>query len=236
LADFKLMESQVIRYIVLIEKQYFSSDSNLINKTFNKYDELGNIVESNVFGFDNNYSISDSSLIYNYMFLYDNQFNQIERTVYDSNNRILRKLINKFDDKGNIIESNDYNSDGILFSKSNFERDKNGNYIEINEDNSTFSNNILSFKYIHKFDSKGNIIEKTVKYYGHPKITTKYNYNSSVLIDEKSFLINIFNGNKIYQDKSIYEYKFDHYGNWIQKHIYKNEIKTGYIERMIEYY
>jgi hypothetical protein len=75
------------------------------------------------------------------------------------------------DEKGNMIEENEYRSDGSLSFKYIYKYDEKGNNMEM----STYIYDSLHCKYLCKYDEKGNLIEAN-DYNSDGNLRCKYIY------------------------------------------------------------
>ena len=217
---------------------YYNSDSNLTAKIFFAYDNCEKLIEINVIRFDISDSNSDSLLLRKYIYLYNKDENLIEQTVYDTTNRISRKLKNKFDIYGNLIESNDYDLEGDLLSNSTYTIDEIGNYAENNSNK--FYSEFLRFHHSSLYNAKGNIIEERINHKALNEILTLFLYDNSGNLTQIKFTypnskVANFIKDTAYSDIR-YEYQYDEIGNWISQIKYTNEIPMECTKREIEYY
>jgi len=205
-----------------IEESYFNPQGGLYAKNIFRYDSKGNkieVIESNseespsskdLFKYnDKGYLIeelhynSEGNLSTRYTYKYDIN-NLIESNWYKGDGKLDMKIINKYDSKGNKIEDKTYDSKGNITSTETFIYNDNRKIIE--RKNKDFIDSIY-LKYIYKYDSIGNIIEKT-----------------------------LYNLNGVIELKWNYKYEYDKIGNWIKMISLRNDIPFEITERKIIYY
>ena len=151
--------------------------SPLMHRIVYKYDEEGNLIQSEGF--------NEEGAQYFYKYKYFDNENKMEQMLYLINGKRIEGDIYKYDDIGNVIEKSNYKTEGLLETKSSYKFNDDGNLIEELYEN--FENyirygdvkrKIQKFKY-EKFDSENNwlkqivfedgkaleISERTIKYY-----------------------------------------------------------------------
>lgn len=197
-------------------------ENQYIEKKITKYNIKGNIVEFTNFKPDN--------IIQNKLVNYHNKEGFIiESKMYNSKGRLSYKTNKIKYSKGRIIESTDYDSSGELLSITKYKRDNNGNMLEVTSynpegnplarivskyDNTgnrieeiSIINEIFQYKYILKYDSVENVIEKI-----------EYDKNGLKIATE------------------TFSYEIDNHGNWIRRVTFEDSIPKYIIKREIEYY
>jgi len=221
--------------------------NNLSNQKFiYKYDLNGNMVEKNDF------FISGDEIRNKHIYKYDANGNMINHSSYYNSGELNYKIIYKYDSYGNSIEWIKYNRSGKRVSKTISKYGSKANRIALEIKFSEFLNT-KDFKFIYKYDSKGNKIKESF-YQRFPnevdwflnKYTT-YKYNSNGKMFEKTLFTGGANpsyiegkegllfAENIIQWKDVF--KYDSKGNIIEKVKYEGEalIPSIFIEYIIVY-
>lgn len=189
------------------------------------------------------------------LYKYNDSGKLIEVRNFNSKDEFRGKTIYRIDDKGNLIETSDFNAEGQFMGKIIYTRDDKGNAVETNSYDSMGS---LNSKFKFKYDRKGRVLESI--YYGHggeleeetyikydgkgKKTEVKVITEGSVIIknlkyenkekDELTAMIKF--ENYLIMSKTIYKYKYDENGNWIEKISIEDEKPKIIQEREFEYY
>lgn len=189
------------------------------------------------------------------LYRYNDSGKLIEVRNFNSKDEFTGKTIYRIDIKGNLIETSDFNSEGKLMGKIVYIRDDKGNAIETN---SYDSMGILNSKFKFEYDRKGRVLESI--YYGpggeleeetYIKYDSKGRETEVKVITEGSVIIKNFKyenkekddltamikfENYLIMSKTIYKYKYDENGNWIEKISIEDEKPKIIQEREFEYY
>ena len=196
-----------------------------------KYDLNGNMVEKNDF-------FKSGGLKNKNIYKYDANGNMINHSSYYNSGELNYKTIYKYDSYGNSIEWIQYNGSGKRLSKTISKYGSKANRIALEIKFSELLNR-KDFKFIYKYDSKGNKI-KEYFYQRFPnevdwvlnKYTT-YKYNSNGKIFEKTLFTGgsvpsyvegkegLLFAENIIQWKDVF--KYDSKGNIIEKVRYEGE-------------
>ena len=149
-----------------IENIVYKPDGSIQERTFARYDEIGNKTEEEYSGFvnqkrtfkynDKGYLVEEN--IYEYerksnwktIYTYDKKGNQIEQNHYRPNGQLNKNIACKYDDKGNQIELKQHNPSGKLLNKSTFKYDERNNRTEeihYNPDGTIYSSNTYKYEY-----------------------------------------------------------------------------------------
>jgi len=185
----------------------------------NKFDENGNMIESNKY-------YSDGRLERREIYKFDEIGNKIENNWYNSVGSLELRETYKYDKMRNMIESNWYYSNGRLGNRSTYKYDEKGNNIEINWYNPDGS---LSYWKTDKYNEKGNRIESN--WY-----TSDSSLYRRVIYDEKGNEIEKYNSDGILKSKWTFKYEFDKQGNWVKRIDFEDSIPKFLLEREYEYY
>ena len=189
------------------------------------------------------------------LYIYNDKNILTQTSGYNLNGDFLGKLTYEIDSQGDLIETNDFNSKNEFMGKTIYTRDNNGNAIETNIYDSMGN---LKSKFTSDHDSKGRILEsiyydsngellekKYIKYDNKGRIIER-----KLIIDTSIFIQNFKYDNKETDDltvmiksenysiisETIYTYKYDKNGNWIEKISIEDEVPKIIVEREIEYY
>ncbi len=207
--------------------------NNLLKEKY-KYDKKGTLISKQ------NIYVNVAVMLYsprdaikytgNEIYEYDRKGNLRETKKYTSKKELSQRVTYKNDKKGRIVEEYTYNSSGSLERKYTYKYDRRGNKIEENGYN---PNGSLEWKTTFKYDSKGNQI-KIENYSSDGSLDNSYTFKHN----SKGERIenNSYNSDGILNVKYTYKYKYDEYGNWVEKVTYKNNKPYSIEEREYEYY
>lgn len=160
------------------------------------------------------------------IYKYDNKGNLIEKDIYDFEGKISNKVIFKNNGIGQKLTESQYYSNGNLCCTDNYKYDSNGNMIE-----KSSIGGLLS-KIIFKYDNKNRMVENNTYLNGKfsSKFTVKYdNYNN--IIEQ----LNYDENGRVYM-KRVNKYEFDKNQNWTKNIEYYNDQPSYIAEREIIYY
>ena len=93
---------------------------------------------------------------FNYTYMYDDKGNEIERAIYDHNDKLMQRTIFTYDDKGNITEMIEYDTQGALSQKETYKYDDKGKKVEQQGYN---LNGSLAYTFKYFYNPKGELIE-----------------------------------------------------------------------------
>jgi len=180
---------------------------------------------------------------------YNQQNNIVEKYIYNDVLGETTSIITyQYDENENLIEEKQSDENGKLWSRSIFKYDKNNNQIEYERYN-YFSDEELSYKYVYKYDEKGNKTEENIynsdgelesksiyKYDNRGNKIEENNYSSNGKLEEKFIYKYDNKGNKTEENKynSIGEleyksiYKYDSKGNKIEAKSYNSDDTLTY--------
>lgn len=189
------------------------------------------------------------------LYRYNDSGRLMEVSDFNSKDEFAGKKIYRVDDKGDLIETSDFDLKGGFMGKIIYIRDDKGHAVEIN---SYDSMGILGSKFKFEYDRKGRILESIyygssgeleeetyIKYDGEGrKLEVKVITEGNVVVKnfkyenkEKDDLTTMIKfENYLIMYKTIYRYKYDENGNWIEKISIEDEKPKVIVEREIEYY
>jgi hypothetical protein len=122
-----------------------------------KLNEEGRKVEYIVFE-------SNGSVGTRFVYKYDAKGNLTEQQWYAHTGKLGGRMVYTFDEKGNEISQTNYLADGTLDWKNISKYDSNGNRTELLQ----HQGNILRYKILYSYDSKGRILEKETAEFNRP--------------------------------------------------------------------
>ncbi len=207
---------------VKVEEGEYDLNGQIQRKRLYRYNESGKLIETSDFNLNDEFT---GKTIYKT----DDKGNLIETSEFDSKGEFMGKIIYTRDEKGNAVETNSYDSMGSLDSKFNSEYDKKGRVLETIYYG---ANGELNKKTYIKYDGKGRTIEIKLIAEGsifiqNFKYENKEKDDLTTMIKYEDYLI---------MSKTIYRYKYDENGNWIQKISIEDKKSKVIEEREIEYY
>lgn len=176
--------------------------------------------------------------------IYNSEGFKIEEHWYEIETGLVSKEIYTYDTQNNIIEKKEYNYEGNMDRRRTFLYNEKGNIIE---ENLYKRGNLIEYTII--YDEKGNNIEEK-NYNPDGSLSTRqvsiYDENGKFVEGKQYNADGIFIGNFIYghlDDSGInwisqlpYTYKYDEWGNWIEKILYCKKKPCYIYKRNIEYY
>jgi hypothetical protein len=172
--------------------------------------------------YDKNYNITARTA-----YLNDERGNCVERTVYGSKEKMVRKETSTYSKDNKLLEELRYTDDGTIEEKRIYKYDNRGNCTEIEFYD---VNDSLMQTYMYKYDERDN--ETEWRFYAADgnlmAITTTY-YDDH---DNVTEMIS-FNYDEHLNWKHAYEYVYDENGNWTKQTIYRNNKPYQEIERKI---
>ncbi|WP_028856034.1 hypothetical protein [Psychrilyobacter atlanticus] len=207
---------------IKIEDGEYDSYDQIQMKRLYRYNDNGKLIEVRNFN-------SKDKFIGKTIYKIDGKGNLVETNDFNSKGEFVDKIIYTRDDKGNAIETNSYDSMGSLISKFKFEYDRKGRVLE-----SIYyeSGDEMEEKTYIKYDGKGRTVEIKVITEGNVIIKNlKYENKEK---DEVTTMIKF--ENYLNMSKTIYKYKYDENGNWIEKISIEGEKPKVIEEREFEYY
>jgi len=207
---------------VKIEEGEYDFHGQIQRKKLYKYNENGNLIETKDFNLKDEY-------IGKTIYKTDDNKNLIETNDFNSKDEFIGKTLYIRDDKENAIETNSYDSKGNLYSKLKSEYDTKGRVLEVI---SYGLENKLKEKTYIKYDGKGRIIEIKVITDGSV-IIKNFNYENK---EKDDLTLMVKYEDYLTMSKTIYRYKYDENGNWIQKISIEDGKPKIIEEREIEYY
>ncbi|MDL2254664.1 hypothetical protein LJB78_00080 [Bacteroidales bacterium OttesenSCG-928-J16] len=190
-----------------------------------------------------------------YKNIYDEKNRKLESIGVDAAGDIKEKTFFQYNEKGEALEHRSFVGD-ILKEAGKYEYDSDGNiaaaffynasgemeskeYFQYNEKGFLTEKRILSPEnqiencFIYKRDKKGNMLEmKFFRKDMEPGGTYSYQRDKKGNIVEEHF----YHSNGTLLNKTIFRYKYDKQGNWIEKTVLKEKTATFILERTIEYY
>lgn len=224
------------------EKVYFS-DGTLSGQSTFKYDKNEKLIEHYISGYGKD------------TFEYDMNGNMVRETTFILGQDSLSELkLSKYDDHGLRTSLIGYKADGNLDFKIKYDYNKKGNKAQ--ESYYDSKSNLYEDRF-YDYDSDGNIIkERRVNFKPKSFFETRYKYDDhnniiEELITSSGGLNSTHtydydeNGNKIKQTnvvsdglrwESTWKYKYDSYGNWVEKIAFEEGEAKFLLERTIKYY
>ncbi len=190
-------------------ERYVGSNDTPYNKELYKYDNKDNLLEKQVFDYED----SIYYIRYKTTYKYNEKRQLIEMGGFDYNGNYSIDETYKYDGYGNKVEVNEFKSDGSLESKSIFKYDEKGKRLEKNE---YHSDGKLCYKLSYFYDYKNNLIEENV-YYSSDKRDEKGN-----VIPQKIYVGGIFTRD----EKKTF--KYDKNGNKIESTFYDRNGNIAY--------
>ncbi|MDD2530619.1 MAG: hypothetical protein PHG98_06940 [Bacteroidales bacterium] len=212
------------------EEQPCLCSGDYLDKSYFTYNTQGFCVEVIEYLYENQ---DEFPTLWRYTYKYDHYENMIEEEWF-SNGVFFCEYHNKYDTNGYLIET-------IIFQPGNDsspikEIIKRNSYGNITEKTIFNKLDVFSSNFLYENDKKGNMIKE--EHYGLEnkllyRILFKSNKQGDV-IEEKNFK---YQEDTISHDFSYYKYKYDSYGNWKKRTIYKEDGSIESItKRKIKYY
>ena len=165
-----------------------------------------------------------------FLYVYDNKGYKTAYNSYSPTGELNDSYLYKNDDKGRMIEETWIKKDKSFGSKYTYEYDKLGKLIKMCQytTSETQVDNCTSYKY----DKLGQIMEMEI--YSNNALSRR----SVITYDDKGNEkeIKYYDGKGVFLEERAYEYKFDKYGNWIERIEYINQFPKSFLEREITYY
>lgn len=186
------------------------------------YDDKGKLLEINCFD-------GNGTLLTKHSFKHDSQGNDSLEIINNFQNNKTTIYKYTYDKNGNKLSMNGLNHIGIKFIFEQFKYDLKGNIIE---ELSFKPDDILSHKFIYKYDAENKLVEKRTFYYSIDSTENIYFYK----YDLENNLIEEHYCNKDGQITVLSKYTFDKHLNWIKKLSFEFGVPISETERKIEYY
>lgn len=168
------------------------------------YDKLGRIKE--VYNLDYRGDLNTKKVCE-----YDKEGNLISEIFYNNENFVAGKRLMKYDEGNYMIELLEYELGKKVPKKTECDYDSNGNMIGKRE---YYYDSTVQVDTRYKYDSLGREIE--ILYVRHHdteiKMKVKYKYNSHGDVAE----VLAGDGSDLPEEVTIYEYKYDEEGNWVE--------------------
>lgn len=207
------------------EQKTYYADGKLASKLTYAFNKNGDLVEQNEFTKDENPNETrDRKITYTYIKKGKNS----EVRQFDAFGSLLSKSISTYHP---FLETTEYtyNTDDSLFVKNSFSYDLYGKLlVSISYD----ATGKWMWKDTCMYNDEGYLVDKfrdiadDPEYYFSTRYEYKYN-KDGVLVEE-------FDNTSYHRDSL--SYKYDSYGNWTEKYIYRNEHYYATIIRKIEYH
>lgn len=148
---------------------------------------------------------------------YDERGNLTERLISGEQGDLIWKEFSKYDAAGRKIETRYDLPNSMLGSLQQYlydERDNLSSITSFKDCNSGERCRSLDYHEVNTYDGKGNLI-KTTLYKGDGLIEAMrvFHYTASNVLIQ----IDVFGSDTSLRDKQIYVYKFDEFGNWIER-------------------
>lgn len=209
----------------ITEQKTFYADGKLASKLTYAFNKNGDLMEQNEFTKDENPNEKrDRKITYTYIKKGKNS----EVRQFDAFGSLLSKSISTYHPFLKITEYK-YNTDDKFFVKSTFKYDLYGNLLVSDCYNA-------AGKWVSQdtcmYNESGYLIEKIRSVADDPEryFSNHFEYkydNDGVLVEEFDDISN---------HRDSLSYKYDSYGNWTEKYIYRNEHYYATIYRKIEYH
>jgi hypothetical protein len=192
------------------------------------------------------------------VFKYDDKGNRLELVNY-AGDRINSTVRSTYDADGKLIKEETVSGDGTVDLISEIKTDAKGNKVEQQDKRQNSSTILFNYKYLYKYDEKGQEIERTA-FRGNGTFLFRYSFiyddngnriewvqvasDSSVTAkviykyDDKNNLIEeseYEKGNKL-KAAYTYTYEFDKKGNWIRRTKLQKNSPVEIKERQISYH
>jgi YD repeat-containing protein len=148
---------------------------------------------------------------------YDGRGNLTERLISGEKGDLIFKELSKYDDSNRKIETSYHLPSNMPGSLQQYLYDERGNVSSTTSFKDCISGERcrrLDYRAVNTYDGKGNLI-KTTLYKGDGSIeeVQTFHYTASNVLIEKD----VFGSDTSLRDKQIYVYKFDEFGNWIER-------------------
>ncbi len=223
----------------------------LTTKTTFRYDEKGNLLETNyydiktdvVFSKDKrSYDVNSNLLeitFYNkageiegkYHYKYDERNNEIEKITYWKGT-YDGKVITTYDYKSMLVNVNTYKADGSYVVKFSYKIDDKKNHLEDYN-----SNGELESKSIFEYDKMGHVSKELSESWDEDTTKAIISYQYDEWDNVVNRMVTDLKGNKTIISNTKTEYDYDKLGNWIRsvKTYSYNDIRET-AKREMEYY
>ncbi|MFC5046532.1 hypothetical protein ACFSTE_03080 [Aquimarina hainanensis] len=215
----------------IVVKYLYDGDQNLLREEI--YDSEGGLTDQKIYERNN----KNKSLVTGQIQIRNKDTISNERNTYDKNgNLILSEFIKnsvwekafayEYDEKGRKVLEHDYISERYGgYPKALYKYDEFDNLIRTKE---LDSNNNLIRSATYKYDERKNKIEYIL--FSEPnKTVISKEFTTYDTFD------NIISNNKDGKNQQEYKYKYNEYGDWIEKTFYYYGYVDQYVKRKIEY-
>lgn len=224
----------------IIYKKPDSYESNPILFNYNDKGSLIEILEDDIrsYGKDNP-QLKD-------WFKYDAAGKLIEHTIYGYSDMIESRKQYLYDNSGRLKEEIYYTGDGTIDSKVDYVYDARGNLVKIRSHQPKFLTE-PSDLVVYSYNEKNQRIKASTTYSGYEKynsegqlIESGDNYDNertTYKYDKYGNLLEkiTYQKEKV-MEKISYTFKYDEYGNWTQRIGFRNIVPTQIKERKYEYF
>ena len=148
---------------------------------------------------------------------YDGHGNLTERLISGEKGDLIFKELSKYDGSDRKIETRYDMPNNMPGSLQQYLYDERGNVSSITsfkDCNSWERCRSLDYRAINTYDGKGNLIKTTLyKKDGLIEAVRVFHYTASNVLIQ----IDVFGSDTSLREKEIYAYKFDEFGNWIER-------------------
>lgn len=179
----KVIKQDIISFNSLLCGSVVESDTEPCGETkiVFKYDSPGNVVEKNIYS-------ADSATTEKFSYVYDSNGNIIEKIEHNSDGSVYQKFIYQYDSEGRMTEYAIYYPDELM-EKATYIYNAEGNVVEhrLYQNDEIFCDDSFSAdgeyygsgKFVFKYNSKGEMVEKSFRSSdGSSSTRTTYEYDS----------------------------------------------------------